>query len=40
MATSYEKAVAAYNAGPGAVQRFGGVPPYDETRHYVRRILG
>lgn len=36
----YEKAVAAYNAGPGAVQRFGGVPPYDETRHYVRRILG
>lgn len=35
-----EKAVAAYNAGPGAVQRFGGVPPYDETRHYVRRILG
>ncbi len=35
-----EKAVAAYNAGPGTVQRFGGVPPYDETRHYVRRILG
>ena len=35
-----EKAVAAYNAGPGAVQRFGGVPPYDETRHYVKRILG
>jgi soluble lytic murein transglycosylase-like protein len=35
-----EKAVAAYHAGPGTVQRYGGVPPYDETRNYVRRILG
>ena len=35
-----EKAVAAYNAGPGAVQRHGGVPPYAETQGYVRRILG
>lgn len=33
-------AVAAYNAGPGAVQRFGGVPPYEETQRYVERVLG
>lgn len=32
-------ALAAYNAGEGAVRRFGGVPPYRETREYVRRIL-
>ena len=33
-------ALAAYNAGEAAVERFGGIPPYRETRDYVRRILG
>lgn len=33
-----ELTAAAYNAGPGAVHKYSGVPPYDETREYVRRI--
>ncbi|MDA8199193.1 MAG: lytic transglycosylase domain-containing protein [Thermaerobacter sp.] len=32
-------ALAAYNAGPGAVERYGGVPPYAQTQHYVHDIL-
>jgi soluble lytic murein transglycosylase-like protein len=34
----FELAAAAYNAGPNAVNKYGGVPPYDETQEYVRRI--
>lgn len=37
---SWRLALAAYNAGPEAVEKHGGIPPYDETQNYVLAILG
>lgn len=37
---SWRLALAAYNAGPQAVQKYGGVPPYEETQNYVKVIWG